>query len=159
MKLIQLSFTPEMVTVNDYLAQRDAEWMGHVHRLLGLSVGLIQELGFDYLRDNLDGSSGKLVMRWKHKVSDIHSKSLKEFDGKKRSCRKWLANHNARRHKPHQEMIQFNSRSMASSYYVLAFRKKSLMTCDVKLKKVFEAVKGTHVVKSMDEIDMSNDEN
>ena len=61
-----------MVTVNDYLARRDAEWMGQVHRFLGLSVGLIQqdmrpeerrrnyacdityatnsELGFDYLR-------------------------------------------------------------------------------------------------------------
>ncbi|KAF5955009.1 hypothetical protein HYC85_007865 [Camellia sinensis] len=75
-----------VVTVNDYLAQRDAEWMGRVHRFLGLSVGLIQrgmkaeerrfnykcditytnnsELGFDYLRDNLSGSSEQLVMRW-----------------------------------------------------------------------------------------------
>ncbi|BBG95583.1 Preprotein translocase SecA family protein, partial [Prunus dulcis] len=75
-----------VVTVNDYLAQRDAEWMGRVHRLLGLTVGLVQrgmtaeerrsnyscditytnnsELGFDYLRDNLAGSSGQLVMRW-----------------------------------------------------------------------------------------------
>ncbi|HBN30469.1 MAG TPA: preprotein translocase subunit SecA, partial [Rhodobacteraceae bacterium] len=64
-----------VVTVNDYLARRDAEWMGQVHRFLGLSVGLIQqdmtpatrranyacdityatnsELGFDYLRDNM----------------------------------------------------------------------------------------------------------
>ena len=32
-----------MVTVNDYLARRDAEWMGQVHRFLGLSVGLIQQ--------------------------------------------------------------------------------------------------------------------
>ncbi|KAB2037407.1 hypothetical protein ES319_D03G073000v1 [Gossypium barbadense] len=75
-----------VVTVNDYLAQRDAEWMGRVHRFLGLSVGLIQkgmtaeerrinyqcditytnnsELGFDYLRDNLAGNNGQLVMRW-----------------------------------------------------------------------------------------------
>lgn len=75
-----------VVTVNDYLAQRDAEWMGRVHRFLGLSVGLIQtgmksekrrlnyncditytnnsELGFDYLRDNLAGNSAELVMRW-----------------------------------------------------------------------------------------------
>ncbi|PIN16998.1 hypothetical protein CDL12_10352 [Handroanthus impetiginosus] len=75
-----------VVTVNDYLAQRDAEWMGRVHRFLGLSVGLIQramkpeerrlnyrcditytnnsELGFDYLRDNLAASSEQLVMRW-----------------------------------------------------------------------------------------------
>ncbi|HET7847204.1 MAG TPA: preprotein translocase subunit SecA, partial [Acidimicrobiia bacterium] len=64
-----------MVTVNDYLASRDADWMGAVHRFLGISVGLIQtsmtpaerqpayasditygtnnELGFDYLRDNM----------------------------------------------------------------------------------------------------------
>ncbi|OAY65501.1 Protein translocase subunit SECA2, chloroplastic [Ananas comosus] len=75
-----------VVTVNDYLAQRDAEWMGRVHRFLGLSVGLIQggmpanerkanyscditytnnsELGFDYLRDNLARNRGQLVMRW-----------------------------------------------------------------------------------------------
>ncbi|KAF2291345.1 hypothetical protein GH714_023063 [Hevea brasiliensis] len=75
-----------VVTVSDYLAQRDAEWMGRVHRCLGLSVGLIQkgmtakerrsnyrcditytnnsELGFDYLRDNLAGNSEQLVMRW-----------------------------------------------------------------------------------------------
>ncbi|CAN1240019.1 Protein translocase subunit SECA2, chloroplastic [Linum grandiflorum] len=75
-----------IVTVNDYLAQRDAGWMGRVHRFLGLSVGLIQkdmtskerrinyrcditytnnsELGFDYLRDNLAGNSAQLVMRW-----------------------------------------------------------------------------------------------
>ncbi|KAL4587226.1 hypothetical protein LXL04_000093 [Taraxacum kok-saghyz] len=38
--------------------------MGRVHHFLGLSVGLIQELGFDYLRENLAGSSGQLVMRW-----------------------------------------------------------------------------------------------
>jgi preprotein translocase subunit SecA len=64
-----------LVTVNDYLASRDAEWMGAIHRFLGLSVGLIQngmspaerqpayasditygtnnEFGFDYLRDNM----------------------------------------------------------------------------------------------------------
>ncbi|KAI3868976.1 hypothetical protein MKW92_013202 [Papaver armeniacum] len=65
-----------VVTVNDYLAQRDAEWMGRVHRFLGLSVERRanyncditytnnSELGFDYLRDNLAGSRGQLVMRW-----------------------------------------------------------------------------------------------
>ncbi len=64
-----------VVTVNDYLAKRDAEWMGNIYRFLGLSVGLIQaqmsyderknaykadvtygtnnEMGFDYLRDNM----------------------------------------------------------------------------------------------------------
>ena len=74
-----------MVTVNDYLARRDAEWMGQVHRFLGLSVGLIQqdmrpeerrrnyncdityatnsELGFDYLRDNMAADISEVVQR------------------------------------------------------------------------------------------------
>ena len=74
-----------VVTVNDYLARRDAEWMGQVHRFLGLSVGLIQqdmspaerrrnyacnityatnsELGFDYLRDNMASDIREVVQR------------------------------------------------------------------------------------------------
>lgn len=74
-----------IVTVNDYLARRDAEWMGQVHRFLGLSVGLIQqgmgpserkknydcdityvtnsEVGFDYLRDNMAESMVQVVQR------------------------------------------------------------------------------------------------
>jgi preprotein translocase subunit SecA len=74
-----------VVTVNDYLARRDAEWMGQVHRFLGLTVGLIQqgmtpaerkknygcditygtnsELGFDYLRDNMATSMPDVVQR------------------------------------------------------------------------------------------------
>lgn len=74
-----------VVTVNDYLAKRDAEWMGRVHRFLGLSVGVIlssmrpderraaynaditygtnNELGFDYLRDNMARSLNELVQR------------------------------------------------------------------------------------------------
>jgi preprotein translocase subunit SecA len=74
-----------VVTVNDYLARRDAEWMGQVHRFLGLSVGLIQqgmspaerkinygcditygtnsEFGFDYLRDNMATSMADVVQR------------------------------------------------------------------------------------------------
>jgi len=74
-----------VITVNDYLARRDAEWMGQVHRFLGLSVGLIQsgmnpterqknyacditygtnsELGFDYLRDNMATSMQEVVQR------------------------------------------------------------------------------------------------
>ncbi len=74
-----------VVTVNDYLARRDAEWMGQVHRFLGLSVGLIQqdmspsvrrsnyscdityatnsELGFDYLRDNMATDISEVVQR------------------------------------------------------------------------------------------------
>ena len=74
-----------IVTVNDYLAKRDSEWMGKVHRFLGLSVGLIihdltkeerqkayqaditygtnNEMGFDYLRDNMAIYSSELVQR------------------------------------------------------------------------------------------------
>lgn len=74
-----------IVTVNDYLARRDAEWMGQIHRFLGLSVGLVQqsmlplerkknyecdityatnsELGFDYLRDNMAADQSEIVQR------------------------------------------------------------------------------------------------
>ena len=74
-----------IVTVNDYLASRDAEWMGAIHRFLGLSVGLIQsgmepgqrhpayaaditygtnnEFGFDYLRDNMALRPGDRTQR------------------------------------------------------------------------------------------------
>ena len=74
-----------VVTVNDYLAKRDSEWMGKVHRFLGLKVGLIihglnskerqaayaaditygtnNEMGFDYLRDNMCIYSTELVQR------------------------------------------------------------------------------------------------
>ena len=74
-----------VVTVNDYLARRDSEWMGKVHRYMGLSVGLIvpgmtsaqrresyaadityctnNELGFDYLRDNMAIYQSELVQR------------------------------------------------------------------------------------------------
>ncbi|MCI8877684.1 MAG: preprotein translocase subunit SecA [Oscillospiraceae bacterium] len=74
-----------IVTVNDYLAKRDSEWMGKVHRFLGLTVGLIvhgldkkerqaayaaditygtnNEMGFDYLRDNMALYSTELVQR------------------------------------------------------------------------------------------------
>ncbi|HEY0013768.1 MAG TPA: preprotein translocase subunit SecA [Allosphingosinicella sp.] len=74
-----------VVTVNDYLARRDAEWMGRVYRFLGMTVGVIvpnlpdsqrraayeadityatnNELGFDYLRDNMKYDRGSMVQR------------------------------------------------------------------------------------------------
>ncbi|WP_144121985.1 preprotein translocase subunit SecA [Catellatospora sichuanensis] len=74
-----------VITVNDYLAQRDAEWMGRVHRFLGLTVGTVlpnrpsdehraaydcditygtnNEFGFDYLRDNMAWSAADMVQR------------------------------------------------------------------------------------------------
>ncbi len=77
-----------VVTTNDYLASRDADWMGRVHRFLGLNVGTIvsgqapairreqyacdithgtnNEFGFDYLRDNMAWSKADLVQRGHH---------------------------------------------------------------------------------------------
>jgi preprotein translocase subunit SecA len=77
-----------IVTVNDYLAKRDSEWMGRIFRYLGLSVGVIQhhlddaerqkaynaditygtnnEFGFDYLRDNMKFDLGSYVQRGHH---------------------------------------------------------------------------------------------
>src|SRR5690606_17601110 len=74
-----------VVTVNDYLARRDAEWMGQIYRFLGLSVGVIvpnlsepqrreayfsditygtnNEFGFDYLRDNMKHDRADMVQR------------------------------------------------------------------------------------------------
>src|SRR4029079_5794457 len=74
-----------LVTVNDYLAQRDADWMGRIYRMLGLTVGVNlsqmehalkqgayaadvtygtnNEFGFDYLRDNMVFESGQRVQR------------------------------------------------------------------------------------------------
>jgi preprotein translocase subunit SecA len=74
-----------VITVNDYLAQRDSEWMGQVYRFLGMNVGVIvhglsqgqrqaayesditygtnNEFGFDYLRDNLVYEAGEMVQR------------------------------------------------------------------------------------------------
>jgi preprotein translocase subunit SecA len=77
-----------IVTVNDYLARRDSEWMGRLYRFLGMSVGVIQhelndqqrqvaygcditygtnnEFGFDYLRDNMKFDLGAMVQRGHH---------------------------------------------------------------------------------------------
>jgi preprotein translocase subunit SecA len=77
-----------LITVNDYLASRDAEWMGRIYRFLGLSVGVIvnglsqserqkayesditygtnNEFGFDYLRDNLAYDVAEMVQRGHH---------------------------------------------------------------------------------------------
>ena len=85
-----------IVTVNDYLAKRDAEWMGQVHEFLGLKVGCVlndmkseerreayncdityvtnNELGFDYLRDNMVIYKEQLVLR------DLHYAIIDEVD-------------------------------------------------------------------------------
>ncbi len=85
-----------IVTVNDYLAKRDAEWMGEIHKFLGLTVGIVlnsmtpeerraayacdityvtnNELGFDYLRDNMVIYKEQLVLR------DLHYAIIDEVD-------------------------------------------------------------------------------
>ena len=88
-----------IVTVNDYLAKRDAEWMGQVHEFLGLTVGVIlnsdkndarraayncdityvtnNELGFDYLRDNMVIYKEQLVQRMLCAEANIDSQRLR----------------------------------------------------------------------------------
>ncbi|CAI6004964.1 unnamed protein product [Closterium sp. NIES-64] len=66
-----------VVTVNDYLARRDAEWMGRVHGFLGLSVGVIQEIGFDYLRDHLVQDPSERTLRW---PDALHYSIVDEID-------------------------------------------------------------------------------
>ena len=95
-----------IVTVNDYLAKRDSEWMGKVYRFLGLSVGLIihdltaeqrraayaaditygtnNELGFDYLRDNMAIYKQEMVQRG-HSSRGSKSRSFPPLTT--RSCR------------------------------------------------------------------------
>ena len=85
-----------VVTVNDYLAKRDAEWMGQIHEFLGMKVGVVlngmtseerreayncdityvtnNELGFDYLRDNMVIYKEQLVLR------DLHYAIIDEVD-------------------------------------------------------------------------------
>ena len=85
-----------VITVNDYLAKRDSEWMGKLYKFLGLSVGLViagmepaqkqkayaaditygtnNEFGFDYLRDNMAIYKGQLVQR------DLHYAIIDEID-------------------------------------------------------------------------------
>ena len=85
-----------LITVNDYLAQRDAEWMGRVYKFLGMSIGTIvhgqsdlekqaayrcditygtnNEFGFDYLRDNMKESIERYVQR------DLHFAIVDEVD-------------------------------------------------------------------------------
>jgi preprotein translocase subunit SecA len=82
-----------LVTVNDYLAKRDAEWMGQVYRFLGLSIGVIchglsdnerqqaydcditygtnNEFGFDYLRDNMKTEAARLVQKREHNFAIV----------------------------------------------------------------------------------------
>src|SRR6185436_5326868 len=55
-----------VVTTNDYLAARDAEWMGRVHRFLGLTHGTNNDFACDSLRDNMAWSKADLVQRGHH---------------------------------------------------------------------------------------------
>ena len=85
-----------VITVNDYLARRDAEWMGRIYKFLGLTVGIIQhdledaerqaaynaditygtnnEFGFDYLRDNMKFDVASCVQRGHHFASGRRSR-------------------------------------------------------------------------------------
>src|SRR5204863_389205 len=94
-----------VVTVNDYLARRDSEWMGRIYRFLGMTVGVIQhelndaerqvayagditygtnnEFGFDYLRDNMKFELAHYVQRGHHFAI------VDEFTGRLMPGRRW----------------------------------------------------------------------
>ena len=106
-----------IVTVNDYLAKRDSEWMGQIHEFLGLKVGVVlnsmtnderreayncdityvtnNELGFDYLRDNMVIYKEQLVQRGLHYaiIDEVDSVLMKTFAvSELKNLEKWLAN-------------------------------------------------------------------
>ena len=144
-----------IVTVNDYLAKRDAEWMGKIHEFLGLSVGYIlndytpdrrkqayncdityitnNELGFDYLRDNMAKKSTDIVQR------GLHFAIIDEIDS--------ILIDEAR-----TPLIISGNESDASSLYIacdILARQMRKGKGDGKLKKI-EAILGEDIVEDGD---------
>ncbi len=144
-----------IVTVNDYLARRDAEWMGRLHRFLGLSVGLIQnnmtpeerrpayqsditygtnnEFGFDYLRDNMALESASMVQRGHHYaiVDEVDSILVDEartpliISGRVADTAKW-----------YREFSRLVERLREGSDYEIDERRRQVMTTEDGVSKV-----------------------
>ncbi|MBT8249614.1 MAG: preprotein translocase subunit SecA [Acidimicrobiia bacterium] len=144
-----------IVTVNDYLARRDAEWMGRLHRFLGLSVGLIQndmtpeerrpayeaditygtnnEFGFDYLRDNMALESASMVQRGHHYaiVDEVDSILVDEartpliISGRVADTAKW-----------YREFSRLVERLREGDDYEIDERRRQVMTTETGVSKV-----------------------
>jgi preprotein translocase subunit SecA len=144
-----------MVTPNDYLASRDAEWMGQIHRFLGLSVGLIQnnmptaqrhpayesditygtnnEFGFDYLRDNMAMAAENRVHRGYHYaiVDEVDSILIDEartpliISGKLSDSAKW-----------YRDFAKIARRLQAGVHYEVDEKKRQVLTTEEGVERV-----------------------
>ncbi len=144
-----------LVTVNDYLASRDAEWMGAIHRFLGLDVGLIQawmtpeerrpayaaditygtnnEFGFDYLRDNMTMTPEHMVQRGHAYaiVDEVDSILIDEartpliISGRVGETGKWYA-----------EFARIASRLREGDHYEVDEKKRQVITTEEGVSRV-----------------------
>ena len=146
-----------IVTTNDYLAERDSEWMGRIHRFLGLKVGVIlasmspaerreqyncditygtnNEFGFDYLRDNMAWNLGDCVQR-EHNyaiVDEVDSILIDEartpliISGPADKATKW-----------YQEFANIASRLIRGEHYEVDEKKRNTGILDAGVSKVEE---------------------
>ncbi|CAN5546974.1 preprotein translocase subunit SecA [soil metagenome] len=146
-----------IVTVNDYLAKRDSEWMGQIYRFLGLEVGLIQgemspaerlpaygadvtygtnnEFGFDYLRDNMVTESERLVQRGHHfaVVDEVDSILIDEartpliISGAAQQATKW-----------YQQFARISPRLHRDTHYEVDEKKRTISISEEGVAKVEE---------------------
>ena len=144
-----------VVTVNDYLAARDAEWMGEIHRFLGLTVGLIQaqmapadrraayaaditygtnnEFGFDYLRDNMAMQAEGMVKRGHHYaiVDEVDSILIDEartpliISGRVGDAGKW-----------YREFARISKALRKDDHYEVDEKKRQVITTEEGVSKV-----------------------
>ncbi len=148
-----------LVTVNDYLASRDAAWMGNIHRFLGLEVGLIQsgmtpeerrpayaaditygtnnEFGFDYLRDNMAMRRKDMVHRGHHYaiVDEVDSILVDEartpliISGRLADSAKW-----------YQDFARIASRLQPDVHYEVDEKKRQVLVTEEGVSAVERAV-------------------
>ena len=149
-----------VVTTNDYLAERDSEWMGRVHRFLGLKVGVIlasmtpherreqynaditygtnNEFGFDYLRDNMAWNLSDCVQRQHHFaiVDEVDSILIDEartpliISGPADKATKWYV-----------EFANIASRLIRDTHYEVDEKKRTVGVLDEGVTKVEELLK------------------
>ena len=156
-----------IVTVNDYLAERDSEWMGRVHRFLGLSVGVIlanmdpakrreayncditygtnNEFGFDYLRDNMAWSLDECVQRGHNYaiVDEVDSILIDEartpliISGPADQPTEWYA-----------EFSNLVKALVAGVHYEVDIKKRTVSVLEEGISKVEEILKIDNLYKS-----------
>ena len=157
-----------IVTTNDYLAERDSEWMGRIHRFLGLKVGVIlasmtpqerreqysaditygtnNEFGFDYLRDNMAWSLADCVQRGHNFaiVDEVDSILIDEartpliISGPADKATKWYV-----------EFANISSRLVRGEHYEVDEKKRTVGILDVGVAKVEEFLKIDNLYESV----------